>query len=192
MCAKSKTGRSKLPLKIPKTADFSVNRRFFLGTADGIRTHDLQSRSLALYPAELQPHVKELALAGRICYNSGGKRYYSKNPCQSKGLFFCLFHSTKGVLSCKRFDWGKAVWSPPSPPWAVCRFSAATRTMPSVSCAPHTRAAFAFLIPPTPIPTARRRSVLRCTMYAATLSCPQKPGRIPKTAFSGMWRTVCA
>ena len=27
------------------------------GTADGIRTHDLQSRSLALYPAELQPHT---------------------------------------------------------------------------------------------------------------------------------------
>ena len=27
------------------------------GTADGIRTHDLQSRSLALYPAELQPHI---------------------------------------------------------------------------------------------------------------------------------------
>ena len=29
----------------------------FFGTADGIRTHDLQSRSLALYPAELQPHI---------------------------------------------------------------------------------------------------------------------------------------
>ena len=28
-----------------------------LGTADGIRTHDLQSRSLALYPAELQPQI---------------------------------------------------------------------------------------------------------------------------------------
>ena len=27
------------------------------GTADGIRTHDLQSRSLALYPAELQPRI---------------------------------------------------------------------------------------------------------------------------------------
>ena len=30
----------------------------FLGTADGIRTHDLQSRSLALYPAELRPHLQ--------------------------------------------------------------------------------------------------------------------------------------
>ena len=30
---------------------------YFYGTADGIRTHDLQSRSLALYPAELQPHI---------------------------------------------------------------------------------------------------------------------------------------
>ena len=29
----------------------------FPGTADGIRTHDLQSRSLALYPAELRPHI---------------------------------------------------------------------------------------------------------------------------------------
>ena len=28
-----------------------------IGTADGIRTHDLQSRSLALYPAELQPQI---------------------------------------------------------------------------------------------------------------------------------------
>ena len=28
-----------------------------VGTADGIRTHDLQSRSLALYPAELRPRI---------------------------------------------------------------------------------------------------------------------------------------
>ena len=27
------------------------------GLPDGIRTHDLQSRSLTLYPAELQAHI---------------------------------------------------------------------------------------------------------------------------------------
>ena len=27
------------------------------GTPDAIRTHDLQSRSLTLYPAELQAHI---------------------------------------------------------------------------------------------------------------------------------------
>ena len=33
------------------------------GTPDGIRTHDLQSRSLALYPAELRAHIqKQLVL----------------------------------------------------------------------------------------------------------------------------------
>ena len=44
---------------------------FLCGTADGIRTHDLQSRSLALYPAELQPHFS--------------KWYYSKAGLKSKG-----------------------------------------------------------------------------------------------------------
>ena len=43
-----------------------------IGTADGIRTHDLQSRSLALYPAELQPH---------------NAWYYSKLFQKSKVLF---------------------------------------------------------------------------------------------------------
>ena len=28
------------------------------GTPDAIRTHDLQSRSLTLYPAELRAHIK--------------------------------------------------------------------------------------------------------------------------------------
>ena len=42
------------------------------GTADGIRTHDLQSRSLALYPAELQPHMGALP------------KHYSKKETQSK------------------------------------------------------------------------------------------------------------
>ena len=39
----------KIPVPLMGYRDF--------GTADGIRTHDLQSRSLALYPAELQPHM---------------------------------------------------------------------------------------------------------------------------------------
>ena len=30
------------------------------GTPDAIRTHDLQSRSLTLYPTELQAHIKYL------------------------------------------------------------------------------------------------------------------------------------
>ena len=30
---------------------------FFRGMPDGIRTHDLQSRSLTLYPAELRAHI---------------------------------------------------------------------------------------------------------------------------------------
>ncbi len=34
---------------------------FRRGTPDAIRTHDLQSRSLTLYPAELQAHI-QLAL----------------------------------------------------------------------------------------------------------------------------------
>ena len=33
--------------------------RFSLGTPDAIRTHDLQSRSLTLYPAELQAHRQQ-------------------------------------------------------------------------------------------------------------------------------------
>ena len=34
------------------------DRMSFFGTPDAIRTHDLQSRSLTLYPAELQAHIK--------------------------------------------------------------------------------------------------------------------------------------
>ena len=53
------------------------------GTADGIRTHDLQSRSLALYPAELQPHIY---MARKICYNAiiQAPEYYSKFVFKSK------------------------------------------------------------------------------------------------------------
>ena len=43
-----------LKKKTPSRTIRSPRRR---GTADGIRTHDLQSRSLALYPAELRPHI---------------------------------------------------------------------------------------------------------------------------------------
>ena len=41
-----------------KTSHVLVDKRgFFSGTPDGIRTHDLQSRSLTLYPAELRAHL---------------------------------------------------------------------------------------------------------------------------------------
>ncbi len=53
------------------------------GTADGIRTHDLQSRSLALYPAELQPHIYRTR---SFCYNALVQmpEYYSKRFLKSK------------------------------------------------------------------------------------------------------------
>ena len=57
------------------------------GTADGIRTHDLQSRSLALYPAELQPHIVKPreTQAPRLTAN-----YYTSGhlKSQSKILYF--------------------------------------------------------------------------------------------------------
>ena len=41
-----------------KKKELLVNKSsFFFGTPDAIRTHDLQSRSLTLYPAELQAHI---------------------------------------------------------------------------------------------------------------------------------------
>ena len=51
--------RNQLIRKVQKRASkIKLLALFFEnGTADGIRTHDLQSRSLALYPAELQPHL---------------------------------------------------------------------------------------------------------------------------------------
>ena len=52
----------------------------FFGTADGIRTHDLQSRSLALYPAELRPHS---LTAGCIIT----KDQHKVNSC----FHFCFF-----------------------------------------------------------------------------------------------------
>ena len=53
----------------------------YYGTADGIRTHDLQSRSLALYPAELQPQIgikERIAFTPGIWYNSKSKWHYSR------------------------------------------------------------------------------------------------------------------
>ena len=61
-----------------KTKDFLVKILSF-GTDDGIRTHDLQSRSLALYPAELQPHIQiGVAFGTRIWYNPDNGWYYNK------------------------------------------------------------------------------------------------------------------
>ena len=40
-----------------KTAQQYILERFCYGTPDAIRTHDLQSRSLTLYPAELQAQI---------------------------------------------------------------------------------------------------------------------------------------
>ena len=41
-----------------KKRHFSLSKNvFFSGTPDAIRTHDLQSRSLTLYPTELQAHI---------------------------------------------------------------------------------------------------------------------------------------
>ena len=37
---------------------------FYCGMPDAIRTHDLQSRSLTLYPAELRAHIKLLQISG--------------------------------------------------------------------------------------------------------------------------------
>ena len=35
---------------------------FSFGTPDAIRTHDLQSRSLTLYPAELRARTKDIVI----------------------------------------------------------------------------------------------------------------------------------
>ena len=40
-----------------KVVDFLSKSTTLFGTPDGIRTHDLQSRSLTLYPAELRAHL---------------------------------------------------------------------------------------------------------------------------------------
>ena len=54
--------RNQLIKKVQKRASkIKLLALFFEnGTADGIRTHDLQSRSLALYPAELQPRAESI------------------------------------------------------------------------------------------------------------------------------------
>ncbi len=64
---------------VERTIFCLVDKRwFFHGTPDGIRTHDLQSRSLTLYPAELRARLP---------------MYYSKSPCQCKAKF--------GAVTCR-------------------------------------------------------------------------------------------
>ena len=52
---------------------------------DAIRTHDLQSRSLTLYPTELRAHIQLIQLIyyiGYFCFLQGERRKtkkYSKN-----------------------------------------------------------------------------------------------------------------
>ena len=61
--------RNQLVKKVQKRASKNKLLTLFckIGTADGIRTHDLQSRSLALYPAELQPrlHIGQCIIANK-------------------------------------------------------------------------------------------------------------------------------
>ena len=47
---------------IPKTPETFTASRVFTGTPDAIRTHDLQSRSLTLYPAELRARTGNIVL----------------------------------------------------------------------------------------------------------------------------------
>lgn len=46
----------KLTIKAPGSSKNEELYTFFIGTPDAIRTHGLQSRSLTLYPTELQAH----------------------------------------------------------------------------------------------------------------------------------------
>ena len=61
------------------------------GTADGIRTHDLQSRSLALYPAELQPHGKNLRLPAEFVIIQAANGIIAKNRAKVKCCFSARF-----------------------------------------------------------------------------------------------------
>ena len=44
------------------------------GMPDAIRTHDLQSRSLTLYPTELRAHIQLIYYIGSRLLLQGGKR----------------------------------------------------------------------------------------------------------------------
>ena len=52
-----------------KVADFLSKSTTLFGTPDGIRTHDLQSRSLTLYPAELRAHMVRIDRKGDYSKN---------------------------------------------------------------------------------------------------------------------------
>ena len=55
---------------------------FLFGMPDAIRTHDLQSRSLTLYPTELRAHIQLIYYIGYFCFLQGERRKtkkYSKN-----------------------------------------------------------------------------------------------------------------
>lgn len=65
---------------MPESID---NTGFFNGTPDGIRTHDLQSRSLTLYPTELRAHIQLIYYIGYLRLLQGETRKtkkYSKFP----------------------------------------------------------------------------------------------------------------
>ena len=46
----------------------------YFGMPDAIRTHDLQSRSLTLYPTELRAHIQLIYYIGSRLLLQGGKR----------------------------------------------------------------------------------------------------------------------
>ena len=64
---------------ISKNEDFPKKILVF-GTADKIRTCDLQSRSLTLYPAELQPRMWNDRLAAVIRFFNNSGQTVVKNP----------------------------------------------------------------------------------------------------------------
>ena len=59
-----------LKRKKPPTAIFAMGG----GMPDAIRTHDLQSRSLTLYPTELRAHIQLIYYIGSRLLLQGGKR----------------------------------------------------------------------------------------------------------------------
>ncbi len=72
----------------------------FCGTADGIRTHDLQSRSLALYPAELRPHVHPYLQGGRnLLYCQEEKQPRTRSSTAARGIIANFFPKVKAEFS---------------------------------------------------------------------------------------------
>ena len=66
------------PNHVKKSASLTGYGLF--GTADKIRTCDLQSRSLTLYPAELQPRMWNDRLAAVIRFFNNSGQTVVKNP----------------------------------------------------------------------------------------------------------------